>query len=127
MFERLVGTISGLREGIEEAAAAKKREAARTRKEKREAATVTKAAAKKTSKEKLGRSKTAKRLVGLGAAVISTRDAALEKGQELHQKIKVDDPDAKLAALVGTTHGQTQQQEQSPQSSVLGRGGLPPI
>lgn len=140
MFERLVGTISGIREGIEEAAAVTKQEAARIRKEKREAAKRAKAAAAaksaaktaaatKAGKEKISRSKTAKRVVRLGAAVMGAREAAvgaLERGQELSQRMKMNDPDAKLAGLVGLE--QTQQPDSPPVSGFdRGRGGLPPI
>lgn len=147
MFERLVGTISGIREGIEEAAAVSRQEAARIRKEKREAAkrakaaaAAEKAAATKAGKEQVGHSRTAKRVVKLGAAIIGARDTAVEAvedGKELrrqgrglyHQlqkKVAVDAPDDKLAALVGLE--QTQQQDSPPVSGFdRGRGGLPPI
>ena len=141
MFEKLVGTISGIREGIEATAAAKKQDAARIREERREAAKmakaaaaaekeVAKAAAKKISKEKLGRSKTVARVIELGAAAVSSRDAlagVVERGQELHQKIQGGDPDDKLAALVGIPSAQTPEHEQSQSPSVFGRGGLPPV
>lgn len=156
MFEKLKGTISGIQEGLTEAVETEKQGKSRMRKEKltvAEAAKAAKAAeqaaAKKTSKEKLGQSKTVRKLAGLGAATA----AALGAGQELHQKIKATDQDTALVALVGTPPGHPAQEgvsghdntnsfeallgtppgqsEDKDQPSLLqtgfGGGGLPPV
>lgn len=144
MFEKLVGTISGIKEGLGEAAAAKRQEAARIREENREAARATKAAAKAAaraaSKDKLDSSKTARRAVTLGVAAMEVGDVAADvvetgkvlrtKGRELSQKIKPNDPEAKLAALVGMSSEQAPQEpehSQPPPTSTFSRGGLPPV